>query len=81
MKNINKNSEFNQILNSTNPIATWRELSHACKEGTMKFIIDNEIDLNNKESIEYGLKTQTFYQLRSYKITPQIIVENFLQKW
>ena len=81
MKNINKNSEFNQILNSTNPIATWRELSHACKEGTMEFIIDNRIDLNNKESIKYGLNKQTFYNLRSNKTTPQTMVEKFLQKW
>lgn len=78
---MNKNSEFNQILNSTNPLSTWREISHACEEGTMKFIIDNGINMNNKEAIKYGLKTQTFYHLKSNKITPQIIAENFLQKW
>ena len=81
MKNINNNSEFNQILNSTNPIETWMEISHACDGGTMAFISNNKIDINNKESIKYGLKTQTFYKLRSNTITPQIIAETFLQKW
>ena len=54
MKNVI--NEMEVIINSQNPISTWREISHACKEGTMKFIIEYDIDIRNKESIFYDHK-------------------------
>ena len=70
-----------QIINSSDPVSTWREISHACSEGTTEFILNHNIDIKNKESIKEGLKTQTFYQLRSYKISPEQRVNEFTQKW
>ena len=78
MKNVR--NEMEVIINSTDPIQTWMVISGACEVGTIKFIVDNSIDLNNKESIKYGLKVQTFYKFGN-KQTPERRVHNFVQRW